>query len=968
MPPRGPTKPLAPNNPRVHQTRDDSATSTTVYNAFGDTDTVIDATNVWNTATYDQAGRQLSATHAGTGGAATPLMTTFSYDKRGLRTSTVTPEGVQTAVGWDAAGRMSAVTVGTGAAAATTSLFYDPAGNNTRVRNGRGYDTVLDYQSWNLLEARIEPETSSGQPAVDRTWGYRYDPAGLVVSQTQPGSVALNRTFDEAGRTLTETGVGATGSRTFAYDTEGRINSISHPATAVSVTYDDRGLPTTVTGGAGTATFDWDARGQLVTRTDSTGTAVYTYDDAARLLTETDPLTGGQIEYGYDNAGRRVYQANYDSTLAPWPDTPTRWTGHDTYGRVEWDVFVPDSNGNPETYARSYGFDGDNNLHTLNVWGTSNPADTGFQWFNYDTLGQLAEAWTSGTPTYYTYDKAGNRTSAGGVSYTYDPQNRLTSGGGATNTWSDRGTLDAVTTTSGTTTSTFDVFNQNLTNGTVTLTYDGLGRIATRNSTAFTYTGLTLDPTTDGTWTFNHRPDGTVVSLEQNGGINPRWAVLDARNNLVALRDPNTGHVDNTTDYTPYGEPRATTGTLTPTIGYQSDYTDPTTNEVWMGARHYQPTTANFTSRDTHNGRLEQPVSLNRYTYAHNNPLTNWDPNGHAPTPNVKDPWQKYWQDVNANLTEYRVSEFLNGVSHGKSLGLSDSEISFWIGIHFSTVVEPNSERIIAQASANWLLANPSVEWGGTPRPATDMKECLRSLACKGTYLDDYLSDHRSSPHIPLGTQGKCGPKQHEGPWYNTGCKTNSPAEFGGTDPKILGQYSDVIKFWAAYYGVSEVLIATIMAHEGGNYLGSGPLGISRRNITLVAEIALAHRGGSVGVGQMKVGTARMAIDSDWFLNSDIVSMSDLDIGNPLVLDNTFSIRMIAANAARIRREFPGIPDGAVFVMWAMSGAAAISYRDSGYNIDQMKNYGWNGGVSLFEIRRDYYLPSALRKARLGGF
>ncbi|MCO5313200.1 MAG: hypothetical protein M9952_09760 [Microthrixaceae bacterium] len=619
-----------------------------MYNAFGDTDTVIDATNVWNTATYDQAGRQLSATHAGTGGAATPLMTTFSYDKRGLRTSTVTPEGVQTAVGWDAAGRMSAVTVGTGAAAATTSLFYDPAGNNTRVRNGRGYDTVLDYQSWNLLEARIEPETSSGQPAVDRTWGYRYDPAGLVVSQTQPGSVALNRTFDEAGRTLTETGVGATGSRTFAYDTEGRINSISHPATAVSVTYDDRGLPTTVTGGAGTATFDWDARGQLVTRTDSTGTAVYTYDDAARLLTETDPLTGGQIEYGYDNAGRRVYQANYDSTLAPWPDTPTRWTGHDTYGRVEWDVFVPDSNGNPETYARSYGFDGDNNLHTLNVWGTSNPADTGFQWFNYDTLGQLAEAWTSGTPTYYTYDKAGNRTSAGGVSYTYDPQNRLTSGGGATNTWSDRGTLDAVTTTSGTTTSTFDVFNQNLTNGTVTLTYDGLGRIATRNSTAFTYTGLTLDPTTDGTWTFNHRPDGTVVSLEQNGGINPRWAVLDARNNLVALRDPNTGHVDNTTDYTPYGEPRATTGTLTPTIGYQSDYTDPTTNEVWMGARHYQPTTANFTSRDTHNGRLEQPISLNRYTYAHNNPLTNWDPNGHAPKQEDFDRFDSYLRKVDA--------------------------------------------------------------------------------------------------------------------------------------------------------------------------------------------------------------------------------------------------------------------------------------------------------------------------------
>ena len=332
---------------------------------------------------------------------------------------------------------MSGVTVGTGGEAATTELFYDTAGNNTRVRNGRGFDTILTYQPWNLPETRVEPPATAGQPAANRTWTTSYDGAGLVTKEQQPGSVVLNRSFDDAGRPVSETATGAVGSRSFAYDLAGRVSSVSHPAGAVTVTYDDRGLPLTVGGGAGTTTYAWDDNGRIDVRTDPAGTADLSYDDAGRLISETDPVTGGMAEYGYDDAGRRTYTASHGPGGVP-QNTPVRWTGHDDYGRTSWDV-MPDINGGPDTYARSYGYDNDGLQTSVMVWGDSNPADGGFQWGTYNTRGELA-SWTDpgGTTTGYTYGKAGNRTTAGATTYGFDAQNRLTAAGAATDCGSDQ--------------------------------------------------------------------------------------------------------------------------------------------------------------------------------------------------------------------------------------------------------------------------------------------------------------------------------------------------------------------------------------------------------------------------------------------------------------------------------------------------------------------------------------------------
>jgi RHS repeat-associated protein len=50
-----------------------------------------------------------------------------------------------------------------------------------------------------------------------------------------------------------------------------------------------------------------------------------------------------------------------------------------------------------------------------------------------------------------------------------------------------------------------------------------------------------------------------------------------------------------------------------------------------MGARAYAPHLGTFTKLDTYAGRAQDPISLNRYLYAHANPGTLIDPSGHAP-------------------------------------------------------------------------------------------------------------------------------------------------------------------------------------------------------------------------------------------------------------------------------------------------------------------------------------------------
>ncbi len=88
------------------------------------------------------------------------------------------------------------------------------------------------------------------------------------------------------------------------------------------------------------------------------------------------------------------------------------------------------------------------------------------------------------------------------------------------------------------------------------------------------------------------------------------------------------GVVSDTQLFDPFGARLAATGPWALPVGFQGDWTDPSSGHVWMGARWYEGGWASFLSRDSVFGELRTPISLNRYTYAWANPLRYWDPDG----------------------------------------------------------------------------------------------------------------------------------------------------------------------------------------------------------------------------------------------------------------------------------------------------------------------------------------------------
>ncbi|SEG78766.1 RHS repeat-associated core domain-containing protein [Paenibacillus sp. UNC499MF] len=62
---------------------------------------------------------------------------------------------------------------------------------------------------------------------------------------------------------------------------------------------------------------------------------------------------------------------------------------------------------------------------------------------------------------------------------------------------------------------------------------------------------------------------------------------------------------------------------------YSGEYWDNTTKLQYLRARWYDPNLGRFINEDTYEGQLDNPLSLNLYTYTHNNPLRYTDPSGH---------------------------------------------------------------------------------------------------------------------------------------------------------------------------------------------------------------------------------------------------------------------------------------------------------------------------------------------------
>jgi RHS repeat-associated protein len=279
--------------------------------------------------------------------------------------------------------------------------------------------------------------------------------------------------------------------------------------------------------------------------------------------------------------------------------------------------------------------------------------NTASQTFEYDALGRLRKAEnpsTYGVRT-YAYDEIGNIMEKDGRAYTYGEGNagphavtRVTGNGySATFTYDANGNMETKQEGSVLTTYSYDAENRlvKVKKGNDTLAefeYDGDGgrtrKVSGGRSVSFTgglfetgggggtghvfFGGARVASVTGGEVLYYH-PDHL-------GGVN---VVTDAAGAKVEV-----------VEYDPFGaksrHDRYGAAEDAARHYFTGQYKDPETGLYFFQARYYDPELGRFLTPDTIVQDPTNPQTLNRYSYAGNNPVNNVDPTGHS--------WKNFWK------------------------------------------------------------------------------------------------------------------------------------------------------------------------------------------------------------------------------------------------------------------------------------------------------------------------------------
>jgi RHS repeat-associated protein len=253
--------------------------------------------------------------------------------------------------------------------------------------------------------------------------------------------------------------------------------------------------------------------------------------------------------------------------------------------------------------------------------------------YEYDPLYRLTEATYSGdiTATYsYIYDEVGNITAytetidgqTTAVTRTFDAGNRLeiSYSGGVTTTYGydDNGNLND----DGTRKYGYDQRNLLITS---TVYISGTGYVPLAD---YIYDGasnrvLEADDGTDQTrYLFG------MDLIHQDSGSETRYLLADG---LGSVRTELVNDaVEAVTTYSPYGNLLAQTGASGTVYGFTGEQYDSSADLLYLRARYYNPVLRAFSSADMWSGSVWRPQTLNRYSYALNNPLRYTDPSGHC--------------------------------------------------------------------------------------------------------------------------------------------------------------------------------------------------------------------------------------------------------------------------------------------------------------------------------------------------
>ncbi len=564
--------------------------------------------------------------------------------------------------------------------------------------------------------------------ALNKEYVYSYSLAGNITGVRYPDQAQTAKQYDELGRLLRQ--VNELGQAdTYSYDANGNV--ISHTDRKDQVftqEYNQRNWVTKRTTPDETITYTYDLAGRRKTMNDATGQTSYGYKSATGELTRVTYPDSRNISYTYNSLGLR------DSMVGPFGhssyytyDVRNRLTGVGqsttdqeatyTYYRNNLikDTTLKNGNKSIMTYEGlklkmlthqkangallnqfQYGYDSNGNI--TNQSGTQ--SDILFnEIYSYDALSRVSTA--SPNNEAYQYDKRDNRQTMYSdnlsffndfkpVTYTYDTQNRLKSVQKDTATVAYRYNGDGL------------LYERSENGNTTRYYYDGDQVIAEG------LVGSTGTVTMKASYT-----RGNQLAAKQDSS-GKAYYLYNGHGDVIELRD-STGNTSlNRYTYDLWGKPLKTEESVSNPFRYSGELWDSTTELQYLRARWYDPGLGRFITKDTYEGSLDNPLSLNLYTYVHNNPLINIDPTGNYCV--SKDGNWAHGGSCNSDTSIYMGDDekFHNspiiekGIITGyigRSGPFREKEFNFWKETT-SGIVTGTADAILGNNFANQLLKN----------------------------------------------------------------------------------------------------------------------------------------------------------------------------------------------------------------------------------------------------------------------
>ena len=601
------------------------------YNTFGEPGLIREpGGTVMMTLAYDpNTGRVTSAQAPG------QSPTNFTYWPGGQLKSVTDPGGRSVSYAYDANSNLASISDSQGR---TTKVSVDAGGLVRLVTDQIGNQTKYDYYPDGSLQVLTDANLNKVQyfydslmrlhqvkDALGHSTLYDYNDLGLVRQRTDRNGAVTNFTYDVDGL-LTQEVRPNNDVTSFAHDPLGQIVGADNASGHLDRSYDDARRLTSETTCASTGSSSTPC--PAVSGGSQPRVALsYDYypDDQLKTVTSSDPAVPA-VQFGYQAIGRLAsiqYGSQAPFTLAydafGRPSTLVRPNGvTDSFSySSSGDLTGRDASLNGSAVARfDYGIDPVTGQRTSL---TDNAGTHSFTYYDNGWLKSVTHPAGSGLANEsYTYDSAGNRSSAG-IPSVYDPADRLLSDGTFTYAFDAEGNLASKTPVGGGTgtTYTWNADHQLLgiayPDGTTSsYRYDPFGRrIATIDAgheARYVYDGVSVEAVYDSQNKLQTSYLGDLESVSQGQAI---FNLTDALGSVRTLTD-STGAVVGNSAYNSFGMPAPgnAAGAQKTFTGYQHD---PLSGLYYAGARYYDPASGRFLSED--------PLSAtNPYPYAGNDP------------------------------------------------------------------------------------------------------------------------------------------------------------------------------------------------------------------------------------------------------------------------------------------------------------------------------------------------------------